>query len=155
MGHKWLVKIVLKSALLVVVYLWIKTSVDNLSQPFRRIVIFTLRACVFFAIFLIPFSFFAGRIKSISKSIDLTDLITNTFISLSFLISLIVAIFLTRAVEKLYCILPTVINEAKNMAASIKEKAKKKIDDTRETSTKITNSAIDQLTGIFKKILRR
>lgn len=113
----------IKGFFIAISYHSLKNVIDRYPQPFRKIVIFLLRLCVFLMVFLGLFSFFTSRIYSITGDIAVPNILSNILVSISFLISLVIGFLLTAVIEEIYRKISEIKMVAEQNIENVKEKA--------------------------------
>lgn len=171
---------ILKGILIAVSYYTLRKTIDRFPPAYRKTAVFLLRLCVFLGLFLIVFSFFVGRIDIIGSGISVPEVFVYVLVGIVFVISIVIAFFLTAIIEEIYRKVSEVIQKAEKGAEEIKDKvkapgnmAKKSIESTKkavlrtgrvftETSKKLydlslkgTNSLIDSSASFFKRKFRK
>ena len=173
-------KTIFKTILIGISYYSFKKVIDRIPEPYRKIVVLTFRACVFFIIFLSLFSFLTSRVNAISENVNLSDLIANIFIGIIFFISLVIGFLLTAVLEEIYRKLSEIKVSAEQKIDSVRGKVKVPLEKVKEsvgvttraikktgtfakeslksmyyTSEKITSAAVDNASVLFKRIFRK
>jgi hypothetical protein len=134
---------IFKTLLIGVSYYSFKKVIDTFPDPYRRIVVLSVRVCVFLLLFLSIFAFLSGRIYSISSNVSTPILLRNIFIGICLFIACVVSFFLTAVCEEIY-----------RKLSEIERKTAQKIDDARgsfnEPIEKVKESIALSKRGIVK-----
>lgn len=96
------IRTILKTVLIGISYYSFKKVIDALPAPYRRVVVLSVRLCVFLLLFLTIFAFLTGRIYSISSNVSIPVLVRNICIGICLFISCVVSFFLTAVSEEIY-----------------------------------------------------
>lgn len=119
---KMKIRTILKTVLIGVSYYSFKKVIDTFPAPYRRVVVLSVRLCVFLFLFLTIFAFLTGRIYSISSNVSIPVLVRNICIGICLFISCVVSFFLTAVCEEIY-----------RKLSELEKSAAKKIDDAKGT----------------------
>jgi len=122
----------LKAFMVFISYRSVKRVINRYPEPVRKIIIFCIRLTVFLCIFLFLYSFLTTRVYSITAHNNTPGVLSNIFIGIIFVISLVVSFFSTAVVEDIY-----------SLPSSMKQSAKEGIDGVKEGAKKGANVSAD------------
>lgn len=150
-----------KGALVVVSHQSIKRVINGYPKPIRKIIVSCIRLTVFLCIFLFLYSFLSSRIYSIAGHDHAPGVLSNIFIGIIFVISIVVSFILTAVIEDIYSIPSRAKQTAKDGFDGVKEGTKegvkvstnvvkKSIKSTKETLGKVGHVTAEGASKIYK-----